>query len=180
MTASSGSWPASSPSNEEITGDRMPLSPHEKWYESIQALSDPPEQRDHHVAADAYTLPCWLHEHDRSSDYLSLNLPSDKSIMEAMSVNDLPWNDDHHRSSFFPDIQDMEDRLVSLVPPEITSSPQTPILTRHVLSKRNLGNITATRPIDISVKPGIVKNIHIGVNCTPEEVTAYTALFKEF
>ena len=72
-----------------------------------------------------------------------------------MSVNDLPWNDDHHRSSFFPDIQDVEDRLASLVPPEITSSPQNPILTHHVLSKGNMGNITATRSIDILVKQGI-------------------------
>ena len=43
-----------------------------------------------------------------------------------------------------------------------------------------MGNITETRPIDISVKPGIVENIHIGRNCSPEEVTVYTALFKEF
>ena len=180
MIASTGSWLASSSSTEEITGDRMPLSPHEKWYESIQALSDTLEQRDHHVAADAYSLPCWLNEHDRSSDYLSLNLPSDESIMEAMSVDDLPWNDDHHRSSFLPDIQDVEDRLTSLVPPEITLSPETPILTHHVLSEGNLANITETRPIDISVKPGIVENVHIGVTSTPEEVTSHTALFKEF
>ena len=97
-----------------------------------------------------------------------------------MNVTELMWNDDHHRSSFCPDIQHMEERLTSLVPPEITSSPQIPILTCHVLSEGNLGNITATHPIDISVKPGIVENIHVGVNCTPEEVTAYTALFKEF
>lgn len=43
-----------------------------------------------------------------------------------------------------------------------------------------MGNMTETCPIDISVKPGIVENIHIGRNCSPEEVTAYTALFKEF
>jgi len=97
-----------------------------------------------------------------------------------MSVDDLPWKDDHHRSSFFPDIQTMEDRLPSLVPPDVTSSPQTPVLTRHVLSEGNMGNITTTRPIDISVKPGIVENIHISQNYSPEEVTAYTALFKEF
>jgi len=89
----------------------MPLSAHEKWYESIQALSDSPEQHDHHVAADAYPLPFWLPEHDRSLDYLSLNLPTDESIMEAMNVTELPWTDDHHRSSFCPDIQYMEDRL---------------------------------------------------------------------
>ena len=96
MIASNGSWPLPSPSNLETTGDRMPLSPHERWYESIQSLSDSPEQHDHHVAADAYPPPFWLHEHDRFTDYLSLNLPSDESIMEAMSVNDLPWKDAYH------------------------------------------------------------------------------------
>ena len=70
MIASSSFGPSTSMSNEEITGDRMPLSAHEKWYESIQALSDSPEQHDHHVVADAYPLPFWLPEHDRSSDYL--------------------------------------------------------------------------------------------------------------
>ena len=43
-----------------------------------------------------------------------------------------------------------------------------------------MGNITQTQPINISVKPGIVEHIHIGVTCTPEEVQLYTALFREF
>ena len=97
-----------------------------------------------------------------------------------MSVDDLPWKDGHHRSSFFPNIQNMEDCLPSMVPSEVSSSPQNPVLTRHVLSKGNMGNNIETRPIDILVKPGIVENIHIGRNCSPEEVTVYTALFKEF
>jgi hypothetical protein len=33
--------------------------------------------------------------------------------------------------------------------------------------------------IDISIKEGIVENFHLGANCSPEEVEAYTALFKE-
>ena len=143
-------------------------------------MSDIPEQRDHHVAPDAYPSPYWLHENNQFIDYLSLNLPSDESIMEAMSVDDLPWKYGHHRSSFFPDIQNVEDLLPSMVPPDATSSPQTPVLTRHVLSEGNILNITATCHIDISVKPGIVENIHIGQNFSLEEVTAYTSLFKEF
>jgi hypothetical protein len=34
--------------------------------------------------------------------------------------------------------------------------------------------------IDISIKEGIVENVHLGANCSPEEVEYYTALFKEF
>ena len=41
-------------------------------------------------------------------------------------------------------------------------------------------NIFTTIPINISVKPDVVENIYIGVNCSPEEIAIYTALFKEF
>jgi hypothetical protein len=34
--------------------------------------------------------------------------------------------------------------------------------------------------MDISIKEGIIENINLGVNFTPEEVVSYTALFKEF
>jgi len=43
-----------------------------------------------------------------------------------------------------------------------------------------MGNVMETCPIDISVKPDIIKHLHIGKNSTLEEVTAFTALFKEF
>lgn len=35
-------------------------------------------------------------------------------------------------------------------------------------------------PIDISVKPGIIENIHIGASCTDNEIQIYKALFQEF
>ena len=57
---------------------------------------------------------------------------------------------------------------------------QTPIQIYQVSSEGNLGNITQTQPIDISMEPGIVEHIHIGVTCTPEEVQLYTSLFREF
>ena len=44
----------------------------------------------------------------------------------------------------------------------------------------NLENISTTVPIDISVKPVIVENIHIGASCTIDEIQAYKALFQEF
>ena len=50
----------------------------------------------------------------------------------------------------------------------------------EVFSEGNLSNITQTVPINISVKPGIVENIHVGVTCSPEEIQVYTELFKEF
>jgi len=43
-----------------------------------------------------------------------------------------------------------------------------------------MGNVTEMCPIDILVKLGIIEHLHIGQNCTPEEVAALTTLFKEF
>jgi hypothetical protein len=43
-----------------------------------------------------------------------------------------------------------------------------------------MGNISTTIIIDISIKEGVVENINLGANCTPEEMVSYTALFKEF
>ena len=43
-----------------------------------------------------------------------------------------------------------------------------------------MSNISKTITIDILVKPDIVETIAIGDNCSPEEVTLYKALFKEF
>jgi len=74
----------------------------------------------------------------------------------------------------------MEDNLKTMITPNIDENPQNTILTHHVLSKGNMGNITETHPIDILVKPGIIENLHIGKNRTPEEVTTFTALSKEF
>jgi len=48
------------------------------------------------------------------------------------------------------------------------------------LSEGNMGNITATMPLDIFVKPGIGENVHIGVSCSANEIRIYTHLFKEF
>ena len=47
-------------------------------------------------------------------------------------------------------------------------------------SELNLKNTSRTIPIEISVKPGIIENIHIGACCTEDEIKAYKALFQEF
>jgi len=41
-------------------------------------------------------------------------------------------------------------------------------------------NISKTIPINISKTPGIVENVLIRADCSPEEIEIYTALFKEF
>jgi hypothetical protein len=55
-----------------------------------------------------------------------------------------------------------------------------PESTHDVFSEGNLSNISPTIPIDISIKPGVVENVHIGASCSPDEIATYTSLFKEF
>ena len=51
---------------------------------------------------------------------------------------------------------------------------------KNLDSQLNLGNISRTIPIDISVKPRIDENIHVGASCTDDEIQLYKALFQEF
>jgi hypothetical protein len=43
-----------------------------------------------------------------------------------------------------------------------------------------MANISPTIKIDISIKNGFVEEITIGTACTPQEITAYKALFQEY
>jgi hypothetical protein len=123
-------------------------------------------------------MPSWLDSLSSAIDYISQIFPSDESIMEILSIDDVPWDDNHHRSSFLPPMEEIHQDIHSIFPPDVTHSTQSPILTQDTLSEGNMGNISITIVIDISIKEGIVENINLGANCTPEEVVSYTALFK--
>ena len=49
-----------------------------------------------------------------------------------------------------------------------------------IFSEGNMENISLTIPINISANPDVVENVHIGANCSPEDISIYTALFKKF
>ena len=44
----------------------------------------------------------------------------------------------------------------------------------------NMENNYATIPINISLNPDVIENVHIGASCSLEEIAIYTTLFKEF
>ena len=58
--------------------------------------------------------------------------------------------------------------------------PINPLPREGIFSEGNMANISVTIPINISANPNVVKNVHIGANYSPEEISIYTALFKEF
>jgi hypothetical protein len=158
----------------------MSLSPTELNYIEIVVVSAPPtESASLSRALDSYDYSPWLGE-CASSDPLKEIFPSDEAIIETMSLEEPPWSHLHHRSSFLPTLRETLACLERFAPCLPSQPLQTPIQVYQVSSEGNLGNITQTQPIDISVKPGIVENIYIGVTCTPEEIQIYIALFREF
>ena len=130
--------------------------------------------------SDPYHLPYSLEPSLTTLDYLTQNFRSDESIMDIMSVNEPVWEDHHHRSSFLPNVSSVGFDLVSLISIDIVTHPQTPVLLQDTYFEGYLCNITKTTPIDISVKLETVEHIHVGQNCSLEEVEIYRALFKEF
>ena len=158
----------------------MPLSSTEATYNEIQLVDRHLECDDVYlVSSDLYSLPSWFSPPPPSFDYLSKTFPLDEYIIEIMILEDLPWKDHHHRSSFLPILATVENNIASLVPPEVVDMSQYPNLTHDILFEGNLCNITLTMFIEISEKPGVMENIQLGQSCSLDEIKAYTTLFKE-
>jgi hypothetical protein len=176
---SSDPWIVPSPLEFDALGDTMPLSPIETSYIAIQSTS-PSSYDQHLLAPNSYSMPSWLNSLMSAFDYISQFFSSDEYIMEILSINDVPWDDFHYRSSFLTPLKEIQEDIHYVFPPDVVDFPQSPILTQDTLTEGNLGNISYTIFIDILIKEGVMENINLGANCSPEEVVSYTALFKEF
>jgi hypothetical protein len=55
-----------------------------------------------------------------------------------------------------------------------------PLAMNTVYVEGNMETIAETIPIDISRTHGVVENVFIEADCSPEEIQIYTNLFKEF
>lgn len=149
----------------------MPPSPLEQAYQEV-ILASMTTYKSHtnlSMHLNTYSQSPWLGSWD-SLDPLIEIFPNDENIVEVMYLDQTPWNDAHHRSSFLPSLSDISLCLETFVSHNSTNPLQTIGLVHKVLFEGNIGNIIATMPIDISIKLGIVQNIHIGVSCSPEEI----------
>ena len=123
----------------------MPLSPLEKNYQEI-VLASMATSESHIVFSmklDTYVPSHWLGSWD-SMDHLNDTFPTDESIFEVMSLEKIPWNGLHHRSSFLPSLDEMPSCLEAFISHCPAPPLQAPILVHEVLSEGNMGNITAT------------------------------------
>jgi hypothetical protein len=91
-------------------------------------------------------------------------------IMTVMSMEDTPWDNGHHRSILFLELETIESYQRILNSSTIVTTPLVPEPTHDVLYEGNLGNISPTVPLDILIKPRIVENVHIGASCSPDEI----------
>ena len=114
---------------------------------------------------------------DTPSDPFSSTFLTDENIVESMMSEGEPWEDHHHRSH----LQDYEeDNLSELYHPSIKTLFLNSFPINAIESKKNLSNIEETISIDISTKPRMVENIHVGVSCSPSKLETYRSLFREF
>jgi len=148
----------------------MPLSPIELDYKAIYLACV-----DH-----TFSSISWV---DRSLDYDTYSNPfshvfsTNESIMEIMIPYNASWDDHHHHSSL-PD--SIEDSLSDVYLPNFVQSLKTFVSIHEVNFKNNHSNIKEMIPLDISVKLGIVKNLHICASYSPSKIEIYKAPFQEF
>jgi hypothetical protein len=86
---SSDPWVVPSCLEFDVLGDTMSPSPAEAAYIAIQSAS-PSSNTSHLLAPDTYSVPLWLDSLSSAIDYISHIFPSNESIMEILSIDDLP------------------------------------------------------------------------------------------
>ena len=157
----------------------MLLSSAEKTYSVIQSESISQSCPPSEDVVDIYSLPEWAAIPSSSShDFLNDVLLSDEAIIEAMTLSERPWEDNHHRSSVLPPLHDKDSPLTHI---DIEDGPtRSPNTSSRLPTEGNLSNFAKTITIDISVKTGIVEAITIRANSTQQEILNYKALFIEF
>jgi hypothetical protein len=144
-------------------GDQIPLSPIESTYQAIQSAT-----------------PSTSSLGELFLDPFHIIFPTDKIIMYVMSMEDTPWDDGHHRSILFLKQHTIESYQWISTPSTVVVISTIPESTHDMFYEGNLSNISPTIPLDISIKPIVVENVHIGDLCSHDKVVTYKSLFQEF
>jgi hypothetical protein len=161
--ASYDPWMVPNPDDHLHYGDKLPLSPVESTYQAIQSAT-----------------PSTPSLGDLSLDPFCVTFPMDEMIMSVMSMENTPWDDGHHHSILFLEQHTIEGYQRMSTPSTIVVICTVPKSTHDLFYEWNLSNISPTIPLDISIKPGIVENVHIEASCSHDEVVTYKSLFQEF
>jgi hypothetical protein len=104
----------------------------------------------------------------------------DEVILEAMNGLDRPWDDMHHYYYFLPELVRIKQDDFRSSLSEIVCHTIVPLDRHDIYDERNMVSIYPTIMIDISSIPGKIQNVHIVVDCSPEQIHIYTDLLKGF
>jgi hypothetical protein len=154
-------WIVLDPGDHLRFGDSMLLSSVESTYQAIQSATPSTPSLD-----------------ELSPNPFRVIFPNDEMIMSV--IEDTPWDNGHHRSILFLEQHTLENYQWISTPSTVGVISTVPESAHDVFTEGNLSNISHTIPIYIYIKPGIVKNVHIGASCSPDEIVTYTSMFKEF
>jgi hypothetical protein len=159
-------------------GMAMPLSTIEVVYSIVQQASvepDPTPAQD----LDPILEPIWAQGSLTTTYSLDLVLPSNEAIIEVLTGLDRPWDDLHHRSYFLPELRRIEVGEFVLTMTGDRSCPINPLAMHTFYVEGNMASIAETIPIDSFRTLGVVENVFVEADCSPEEIHIYTDLFKE-
>jgi hypothetical protein len=160
-------------------GMSMPLSAAEVAYYLVQqssANTDLTPVQD----LDPLLEPIWAQGSLANTDSLDLVLPSNEAVIKAMTSLDKPWEDLHHRSYFLPELSRIEAGEFTMTMTRDQLCPINILATHDIYVEGNMATVTETIPINISQNPGVMENVFVGADCSPEEIQIYIDLFKEF
>jgi hypothetical protein len=149
------------------SGMSMPLSAAEVAYSLVQQTSanlDPTPTQE----LDPLLEPIWAQGSLANIDSLDLVLPYDETVIEAMTSPDKPWEDIHHRSYFLLELSQIEAGEFTVTMMGDHPCPINLLATQEIYVEGNMETITETIPINISRNPGIVENVFVGADCSPE------------
>jgi hypothetical protein len=156
-------WVIPKPSDYPRYSDQMPLILVESTYQDIQS-----------------TNPSTLSLSDSSPDPFHVIFPTDEMIMPFMLMEETPWDNGHHRSILFLEQHTLKSYQRISTPSTVVVISSIPKSSHDMLYEGNLSNISPTIPLDISIKLGLVENVHIGSLCSTDELVTSKSLFQEF
>ena len=101
-----------------------------------------------------------------------------------MTTPQYPWDDLHHHSFFIPDEPSSSSYQFYVETKDFIHGSvdwfKNPISGPESFEEGNMASIFPTIQVNISMKPGIVKNNMIDASFPPKEATTYKTHFQEF